>query len=240
MKYGNVRMKREWEVLARHDPFFASCTSGKRHVTWQLDEFLRTGEHEVAWVTESAKAANLYPARQRLAIDFGCGPGRLTGALAQSFQRVIGIDISPTMLDCARKVHTSENITFSGSTQELEEGCADLIYSTFVLQHIPKVMLESYLCEFSRLLDAGGRLVFQYPSNPKRTLVGIAYRLFPSMVTNAAQRYVLRWPAVIPMAWMNPKDVSRAVTAAGFTTCDRITGLTYSPNWEDVWYLCAK
>jgi ubiquinone/menaquinone biosynthesis C-methylase UbiE len=240
MKYEETRMEEEWEALARHDPFWTACTSGKRHMVWKLSEFLETGEKEVAWTTESAKAADMYPASQRLAIDFGCGPGRLTGALAQSFQRVVGIDISPTMLDFARRVHAQENISFNTSTQDLAEGSADLVYSTFVLQHFSKALLASQLNEFSRLLDAGGLLIFQYPSKPRWTLGGTAFKILPSAVTNAAQRHVLRFPAAMPMNWMHQKDVCQIVTESGFSTCKSICGLTYSPNWQDSWYLCAK
>lgn len=36
------------------------------------------------------------------ALDIGCGPGRLTGALAARGQRALGVDLSPTAVDLTR------------------------------------------------------------------------------------------------------------------------------------------
>lgn len=37
------------------------------------------------------------------ALDFGCGVGRLTQALAAHFDEVTGVDISPSMIKLAKK-----------------------------------------------------------------------------------------------------------------------------------------
>ena len=36
-------------------------------------------------------------------VEVGCGPGRMTGALAERFDRVLAVDVSPAMLDLARQ-----------------------------------------------------------------------------------------------------------------------------------------
>ena len=45
-------------------------------------------------------------------VEVGCGPGRMTGQLAERFGRVIAVDVSPAMLDLAR-----QNVSASFSTR---------------------------------------------------------------------------------------------------------------------------
>ncbi|MBV9869588.1 MAG: class I SAM-dependent methyltransferase [Frankiaceae bacterium] len=231
---------RQWEMLAREDPYWTSLTSGKRRMAWKLNEFLATGQREVVWALDSAKAFDLYPPSRALALDFGCGPGRLTGALAQSFDRVVGVDISPSMLDSARKNYASERISFAQSTRDIESGSVDLIYSTFVLQHFPKTALVTTFEEFARLLADGGLLIFQYPEEPRWTLPGIAFKALPTSFMNAAQRYIAGFPEAMPMNWMKPQKMITVTAQAGFGVCKSVSGPRYSPNWKDTWYLCAK
>lgn len=46
-----------------------------------------------------------------LAVDIGCGTGRCTLDLSHSFQKVIGIDFSPKMLEMAKRNANCENIS---------------------------------------------------------------------------------------------------------------------------------
>ena len=39
------------------------------------------------------------------ALDFGCGAGRLTRALAARFESVVGVDVADAMLDKARALN---------------------------------------------------------------------------------------------------------------------------------------
>ena len=40
--------------------------------------------------------------RGGVCVEVGCGPGRMTGALAERFDRVVALDVSPAMLEQAR------------------------------------------------------------------------------------------------------------------------------------------
>jgi 2-polyprenyl-3-methyl-5-hydroxy-6-metoxy-1,4-benzoquinol methylase len=236
----DAKLESEWERLARHDPLWSACTGGKRHITWQLDEFLATGAREVCWATGLAKETSIYPRSQSLAVDFGCGPGRLTGAMADSFAKVIGVDTSQTMVDIARRTHPRESVSFCKSTTELKAGCADLIYSTFVLQHLSRKRTDACLREFSRLLSSDGLLIFQYPAKPRRTPRGLAFALLSSLLVNAIQRHLLRYPGIMPMSWMSSDRMSRRIAAAGLTVLDYRTGPRYNTTWEDVWYFVRQ
>src|SRR6478735_10371022 len=48
--------------------------------------------------------------RGGVCVEVGCGPGRMTGALAERFDRVLALDVSPAMLDQARATVNADNV----------------------------------------------------------------------------------------------------------------------------------
>lgn len=67
------------------------------------------------------------------ALDFGCGTGRLAEAMAGYADAVTGYDISPGMLEAARK-HGAGRVSYTG---DMPEAMFDWINSYIVFQHIP-------------------------------------------------------------------------------------------------------
>lgn len=66
-------------------------------------------------------------------VDIGCGNGRFTRALSKSFARVIGIDLSASAVERARRESADANVTFlvhdvasSGWAQSLREELGDV------------------------------------------------------------------------------------------------------------------
>lgn len=102
-------------------------------------------------------------------LDFGCGVGRCDRAFSNYFKEVIGIDISSTMIDNAKKYNNSiSNCNFivnkSNTLDNIESGSIDLIYSIITLQHFPsKKSILKMISEFVRVLKNGGLLIFQLP-----------------------------------------------------------------------------
>src|SRR6266700_763326 len=89
-----------WDRAGRTDPFWAVLSwRGKRGNRWLSDEFFETGIQEIALVMAHADRLGL-DGHER-ALDFGCGPGRLTQALTRYFDEVDGVDISPSMIELA-------------------------------------------------------------------------------------------------------------------------------------------
>src|SRR6187431_1600952 len=96
-------LKRHWERLGRDDPFWAVLTDpAKRDGAWDLEQFYRSGVDELAAVLQHAGALGINVSRER-ALDFGCGAGRMTQAMAAAFERADGVDISRSMLETARR-----------------------------------------------------------------------------------------------------------------------------------------
>jgi len=180
-----LRAKKHWDELAKLDPCWAILSdSEKRFGKWDLNEFFRTGEQEVLRLIESAEELGYGEARD-VALDFGCGIGRLSRALSKYFDKVCGVDISEGMIlkaqelnkDCANcnfVLNTSDRL---GQFPDLH---FDLIYTNIVLQHVPtKAAILRYVAEFVRILKPKGLLVMQIPSSiPLRGLVQLRRRLY--------------------------------------------------------------
>ncbi len=232
--------ERAWEVLADRDALWATCTSGKRKVDWDLTSFMQTGIREVSWALSHAKAIGVLPDRIDYTIDFGCGPGRLSGALADITEKVVGVDPSPTMRRLASTHHPQPKFTFVSSLDAVEDSTAQLIYSTFVLQHLSEAGRHKAIAEIARVLRPGGLLVFQLPQKPRKTFGGIVWMVLPLAALMWIQRQILRFPEAMPMRWASQERVRQELQEAQLDLQDSIEGLRYSPNWTDIWYFARK
>jgi SAM-dependent methyltransferase len=101
-------------------------------------------------------------------VEVGCGPGRMTAALAERFDRVLGLDVSPAMLEQARSNVPNANVEFRVISGERLDGVADAsadaVVCYLVLQHLAsRALVTSYLREFARVLRPGGSAYAQLP-----------------------------------------------------------------------------
>jgi ubiquinone/menaquinone biosynthesis C-methylase UbiE len=164
-----ARDRRDWEDLGKLDPFWAVLTDSGKNNTWDLDEFFRTGERDIAALMERAGQLG-HPAERKAALDFGCGVGRLTQALAGYFEQCTGVDIAQSMVAKARELGKRPNCTFVVNTADnlrvFPDRQFDLVCTFIVLQHIgSRAAIKSYIAEFVRVLKPEGLLVFQLPSH---------------------------------------------------------------------------
>ena len=159
-----------WDRHASSDPLWAVLSfPDKRGGRWTLQDFMKSGEREIALLFQRFAELQLTVPKGQ-ALDFGCGVGRLTQALARRTENVIGADISPVMIDLARRLNQYPDraqyiCTAETSLDTLPANSFGCIYSNIVLQHIVPEMSVRYLAEFFRLLGPNGVLVFQLPSH---------------------------------------------------------------------------
>src|SRR5437763_15507446 len=89
--------------------------------------FLEGGRRVAAIALDPTKAT---PPGNALAVEIGCGLGRVCAALAESFDRVVGFDISERMIGQARELVTDPRVEFRHgdgvSLPGVEDGSADL------------------------------------------------------------------------------------------------------------------
>lgn len=160
-------LQRNWEGLAKSDPLWAICTDpARRERKWAREEFFATGEKEIASLMECLRSLKLNVDFSGAALDFGCGVGRLTRAMAAYFPECWGVDISPTMIRLAAELnHDIAQCRFvlneRCDLRQLQDGRFSFVYTSIVLQHIAPRYATKYLEELVRVLKPGGVLVFQ-------------------------------------------------------------------------------
>jgi SAM-dependent methyltransferase len=92
------------------------------------------------------------------ALDAACGTGRHAAYLCARGHRVVGVDVSPEMLDKARaRVPAADFRQGDLAHLPLETGSVDLAVCALALSHEP--VLAPAIIELARVLRPGGRLV---------------------------------------------------------------------------------
>ena len=157
-------LKRDWESLAQRDALAAILTDEtKSGGKWDVTQFMATGDAEIEAVLQHLASIGLHPDRGGAVLDFGCGVGRLTQALARRFASCVGIDISQEMITRANALNQYQHCRYVVSAAPqlplADESCS-FLYSNLVLQHVARPFSVNYLREFTRVLAPGGVLVF--------------------------------------------------------------------------------
>ena len=86
-------MRRYWDERARRNAVWYVDTSTDYHAP-DMGRFFATGQA----IADEALSGPVAPAGRALAVEIGCGLGRVCQALAARFDAVVGIDLSPEML----------------------------------------------------------------------------------------------------------------------------------------------
>ena len=161
--------KRTYEEFGRNDAFYAVLSRrGYSHNRWDPVEFFENGRSEINEILKYVDHLDL-PFQRKRALDFGTGVGRLSQALAEHFDSVVGVDIAESMVQKAREYNRhGDRVEYLVNTTDdlkiLESNSFDFVYSNITLQHIPPGSAANYIHEFFRLLKPGGVAIFQIPS----------------------------------------------------------------------------
>jgi ubiquinone/menaquinone biosynthesis C-methylase UbiE len=95
--------------------------------------------------------------------DIGCGPGHVARYLHDRGVEVVGIDLSPGMIECARKLHPA--IEFQQADMEAlptpDEAWAG-IAAFYSLIHVPRDRVVATLGGFRRVLQPRGLLLLAF------------------------------------------------------------------------------
>ncbi len=120
--------------------------------------------------------------RSRVVVDFGCGTGDNSVVLARRGARVIGMDISRSLLRLARRRMTVNAVAGStdfvvGSAHDLpvRDGSVDVVLGIAILHHLD---LAATSRELHRVLKSDGIAVFQEPVRDSGLMRGMR-RLIP-------------------------------------------------------------
>jgi SAM-dependent methyltransferase len=219
------RHAQDWEDLANVDPYWSILSDSERRFgRWDRDEFFQSGVAEIDAMMGRAEQLG-HPAERHAALDFGCGVGRLTRALASHFDQSVGVDISETMIDVARQANAEvPNCSFvlnrSGDLRHFRDGQFDFVYTRNVLHHLVSSDLILFtISELVRTLAPGGLLTFQMATfiptrhrlQPRRRVYrGLRrFRVSPRFLYNTLRLQPIRMTAV------READVNRRLASAG-------------------------
>lgn len=234
-------VRRDWVRLGEADPLWAVYVAAdKRGGRWDTEQFLATGRRDVAASVAWLEELGAGPRWGRV-LDFGCGAGRLSQALAELADEVVGVDVSPPMLEVARELDPDGRCTFVlNESQDLGRFPAssfDLVYSELVLQHLPAAVIDGYLAEFVRVLRPGGTAVLQCTTRPLWTFKGTVWRLAPGWLIRLAQQLFLGYPAPMRMTRYAPARLAKVVGAAGGSVVATRTVDDRSTHWRSTQFV---
>jgi SAM-dependent methyltransferase len=233
------RLQQRWNAAGKDDPFWAVLAApDKKGNRWQVDDFFKTGADEISELMSYVASLKIPVARER-ALDFGCGPGRLSQALTEHFERVDGVDISPSMIDLARRYNRRPDRcdyhTLGADDLRLfPDAHFDFIYTTMTLQHLKPRYMRRYLEEFLRVLRPDGLLIFQVPSRPA-SLSGRVKQIVPEPLVDAYRRLRYGGHPAVTMYGLTPDEITRWCRQHEATIIDR-TQWEPDARWQSFRY----
>jgi SAM-dependent methyltransferase len=93
-------------------------------------------------------------------LDIGCGPGHVGRFLTDLGLDVIGVDLSPAMIDVARRLNPEMTFEVSDMKRlEHDDGSVVGIVAFYSLIHIARADMPAVLTELRRALMPGGKLL---------------------------------------------------------------------------------
>lgn len=161
------KLARNWDAFGDADPLFGVLSDPTKFGgQWRVDDFFASGDaHVRKWLRIIHGVA---PFHRGSCLDFGCGVGRLTRPLAESFLETVGIDVAKSMIAVARRYNRNPHCRFvvnrDPDLRSINSSTFDFVHSCLVLQHVPPEVTITYIQEFFRVVKPGGVVAFQLPA----------------------------------------------------------------------------
>jgi glycosyltransferase involved in cell wall biosynthesis/2-polyprenyl-3-methyl-5-hydroxy-6-metoxy-1,4-benzoquinol methylase len=159
-----------WSKLGNEEPYWSVLTSEdfkKEKMGDEVGPFYATGQEDLDNLKLFCERNNIAWTRTWKCLEYGCGVGRVTKWLAETFAHVWAYDISGSHIRFARNYLDQQgmkNVTFRQITslKDLERfEKADIIYTVLVLQHNPPPVITRILKSLLKALNPGGVALFQ-------------------------------------------------------------------------------
>jgi SAM-dependent methyltransferase len=157
-----------WSVLTDERWRLKNMSADARHAT--LDAFYDTGAGDRQRMDDWLTRNDITISRNAVCVEYGCGVGRVTRALARRFGRIIAFDISQPHIEAAERRLSGEgigNVEFvlvRGPADLAKMAEADIFFSHIVLQHNPPPIIVDILDHAFAGLRPGGVAFFQVPT----------------------------------------------------------------------------
>jgi len=161
-----AKMRREWDqrALENHRHYIVNSQT-----SWSDEDFRLSGEGTVSHyvLTDMQNICQARKPADMKVLDFGCGAGRVTRALAQVFGEVHGVDISGEMVRIARDALADvPNVRIHHSSGEdldvLGGESFDFAFAFSVFHHIPsKSAITDCIAQVGKHLRPGDLFKFE-------------------------------------------------------------------------------
>jgi SAM-dependent methyltransferase len=139
--------------------------------------------------------------------DLGCGPGRVTAHLHGLGVDAFGVDLSPGMVDVARRAYPDLRFEVGSMLEpDLPDGGLAGIVAWYSIIHLPVDRLPEAFGEFRRVLAPGGTLLLAFQVGDETVHVSHAYG--HDVAVDAYRR--------------RPEAVAELLEAAGFAVAARL------------------
>ncbi|MGQ9665054.1 MAG: class I SAM-dependent methyltransferase [bacterium] len=212
-----------------------------------MEELFKTGQDEICSVMEYMNRLNL-KIKNQLALDFGCGVGRLTQALCKFFDDCVGVDISFQMLRIAAQNNRhKENCTYilncAPDLKIFKDNVFDFIYSNIVFQHLPPQLTVAYIKEFIRILKKNGIIIFQATTG----IIGLQNKIrrtlnfiLPVFVRHLYKQIRFKTWAIKDMYCIKEEILNNIIISNGAKIIDVIDDGSSLPRYQGKRYCITK
>ena len=219
-------VQKTYEDYGKEDPLYAVLSrKDAKDNKWDVNEFFASGREEIAEAMGHLSKLGVNVNKGR-AMDFGCGVGRLTQALCEEFNGVVGVDISYSMIESAEKHNKfgdrcEYRVNTTDDLGQLDDASFDFVYSNISLQHSPPEASSRYIAEFFRILRPGGVALFQVPSGPRHDPGSLGAKIY-SIKRGPLRRFWKRIRGMPPVEihYVNQSLVEDIIEASGARLID--------------------
>jgi SAM-dependent methyltransferase len=229
------RTGRYWDQVGREAPHWSVLTQDRFRpdaISTSIDTFYATGIADAQLVEGVLTRHGITPESLPEAVEFGCGVGRATLALARLFDRVTGCDISPSHLALAAEQAAArivDNVAWHRSTvaSPMPAGAGwDFWFSRMVLQHNPPPVAAHLLAIAFAGLRPGGVAMFQMATHR----VGYGFAIEAYLADGAGppgmEVHILPQPAIFALARQAGLEVLEVREDTHVVTADPVNWLS--------------
>lgn len=220
------RLRRQWRSIGESAAEIARARPSDPNVAPDVgvEELLASGRSEVDRVRAEAARFGV-PFRGPSALDFGCGPGRMTQALQRHFDSVVGVDVAPAMVALANEINRRGPscqfvLADAADLARFPSGAFSTTFSVYVLQHLPRWLATRYLREFVRVTRPGGSVVVQVHAGPTSRAAALLPESCLAPVVNLGRSVAghgIGRARPWDVHWMSPSTVRAHLTGFGAT-----------------------
>jgi SAM-dependent methyltransferase len=150
-------IRRDWDARAKKNP--------RAYINWpeiadNEEAFFASGKQDYEQYVPPFLKKMQFDPRGKLALEIGCGIGRIARWMSAEFGGYIGVDVSPEMVRTASSFgfpNAKFYAVSGGDLGGIDGESVDFVFSFAVFQHVPdKSAIFNYFAETARVLRSGG------------------------------------------------------------------------------------